>query len=208
MDRFSFIGDPFGVYALEAMAAATTGYLGGLVSDRVGRRQTIGIAWCGEAMANEPQRLMAATYSSESFWSSSRAQGPGLAATSAMVGDLVLKHRRESAYGTLHVVTNAGYLIGPPLSGLILKTNHWGMFFVFVAGLGLIAATFEFAFLPKESGVDGGSLSPSQHNQWAILQDKPFMLLLVSTFAGFVVYTAYEVILPIDYLWQPGDFSP
>ncbi|MHB1955621.1 MAG: MFS transporter [Sulfobacillus sp.] len=187
------------MYAMDATAAATTGYQGGRWSDRVGRRQAIGLAWGAQSIASLALSVCGhdLIFGIVMVVIAGAASGPGFAATNAMVGDLVPKHNSETAYGTLRVVTNIGYMAGPPLGGLALVGNHWFIFFLGIALMGLISATAAFALLRNDRVVENGVPSEHQINLRTLFNDRPFLLILLSTFAGFLVYTAYEVMLPI-----------
>ena len=187
------------MYALDALAAATTGYLGGRLSDRIGRRQVIGTAWGVESLASIALGFGGhhLIFGIIMVVIAGAASGPGFAATNAMVGDLVPESRHESAYGTLRVISNIGYVMGPPLGGLALLDKDWLVFFLSVAGMGFISALVSFARLPIDDYSHETTVFRDNGRLVTVLRDTPFVLLLLSTFAGFVVYVAYEVVLPI-----------
>ncbi len=186
------------MYALDAAAAATTGYLGGRLSDRIGRRLAIGMSWGAESLASIALAVSGhhLIFGIVMVVIAGAASGPGFAATNAMVGDLVPENRHESGFGTMRVVTNIGYVAGPPLGGLALIGGHWSVLFLGIALMGLISASIAFALLPVDRIIGTASTNESS-NLSTLLNDIPFVLLLLSTFTGFVVYVAYEVMLPI-----------
>ncbi len=186
------------MYALDALAAAITGYLGGRLSDRMGRKRAISIAWGAESLASialgfDGHHLI---FGIIMVVIAGGASGPGFAATNALVGDLVPESRQESGYGTLRVISNIGYVIGPPLGGIALVGRDWAVFFFGIAAMGLISAFVAFTRLPIDH-LNRLVVFRENGNLRTLLRDIPFVLLLLSTFAGFVVYVAYEVMLPI-----------
>ncbi|HEX6699783.1 MAG TPA: MFS transporter, partial [Gaiellaceae bacterium] len=110
------------MYVLDAIGAALSGYFGGRLSDRLGRRLVIAAAWGTEALA----ALALAGVGHRILLGfalvilAGTASGPGFAATNAIVADLVPETERESAYAAMRVATNLGFVTGPPLGGLLL----------------------------------------------------------------------------------------
>ena len=105
-----------------------------------------------------------------------------------MVGDLVPELRRESSYGTLRVVSNMGYVLGPPLGGVALAGRHWFAFFIGIASIGLISALVAFVRLPIDHSNHTMVLRESRKIR-TLLRDVPFVLLLMSTFDGIFLWT-------------------
>ncbi len=184
------------MYALNAGAAAATAYIGGRVSDKIGRSRTIALALGLESLAT----LFLATVTRG--WVTGMvlvviagaASGPVFAGTNALVADMKPESKREDAYGTLRVALNVGYMIGPPVGAMALMIGHWEALYVGVAIIGFASALLAIYTLPvvrkPSSQAEGTSLQ-------GILHHTPFLLLLLSTFFGLMVYVAYEVILPI-----------
>jgi predicted MFS family arabinose efflux permease len=188
------------VYAINALAAASAGYFGGRLSDRLGRRFMICLGWGGEAAA----ALALTAVGNRSYLGfalivvAGAASGPGFAATNAVVADLIPSGRQESAYATLRVISNIGYAAGPPLAALAIVGGHWAHLFIGAGVLGMASAVVAATFLgapaaapaPKDSG-------PAARKAHDILRNAPFLLLLLSTLLAFIVYVAYENVLPI-----------
>jgi MFS family permease len=189
------------VYAVNAVAAAAAGYLGGGLSDVVGRKFMICLGWGGEAAA----ALAMTTVGDRTYLGftlvvlAGAASGPGFAATNAAVADLVPEDRQENAYATLRVVSNIGYAAGPALGALAIVGNHWTRLFIGAGLLGMASAVVAGVFLDDRTGArpspdDGGKIDGRSRD---IVRDGPFLLLLFSTVLAFIVYVAYENVLPI-----------
>ena len=189
---------PFALLA-GAVFAALSGFLGGYLSDRIGRRRVI---LFGQAvMVGYPLLLLALP---DTKWA-------GLAALSlagvfgalggsvaqAMVADLVPPERHQAAYASVRVAANVGVVIGPPLGGLLLVLGSWSALFPTVAVLSGIAWLVAFRFLPHrgdfapEGPPERGSLS-------VILGDRRFLLFLGSAVFAWLTYVAYEIVLPVS----------
>ena len=119
-------------YLLAAVAGFAAGYLGGHLSDYVGRRPMILLGWA----------LLAATFLAYTFVGHHVLLGLGLASLAgvggsigggadlAMVADLVPRERHEDGYASVRVANNLGVVFGPPIGGVLLIGRHWS----FLAG--------------------------------------------------------------------------
>src|SRR5881396_2445470 len=88
------------VLGVEACCAGLAGYLGGSLSDRIGRKPFIVLGWTGQAAVC-------------------------LAALNALVADLLPPGRREAGYASLRVVYNLAVVAGPSLAGLTVAVGGW-----------------------------------------------------------------------------------
>ena len=147
---------PF-VYLVGAVLAGASGFLGGYLSDRIGRRRVILV---GEAaMAVYPLVLLAL---SSSMWAALVALmfagvfgSLGGSVAQAMVADLVPPERHEAAYSSVRVAANLGVVIGPPLGGLVLILGSWSALFPTIAILSALAWLVAWRYLPHR-----GEFSP------------------------------------------------
>jgi len=201
------------MYALDATAAVIAGILGGRLSDRVGRRLILTISWGGEALAAFALAGVGSHLQLGILFVviAGAASGPGVSASSAIVADVVPEARLESAYAAMRVLTNLGYMVGPPLGALMLLGGNWERFFIGVGVLGAIAAGVAFVFLPKAIIAGPASVRGSKRKRdrgsWRLPVSPPFLLLVLSTFLGYVVYIGYEVVLPVAAV-SAYDMSP
>ena len=184
---------------LGAAFAATSGFLGGHLSDRIGRRRVL--LFGQGVMVGYPLLLLAL---SSSKWA-------GLVALSlagmlgalggsvgqAMVADLVAPERHQAAYASVRVAANVGVVIGPPLGGLLLVLGSWSALFPTVAVLSGIAWLIAFRFLPHR-GAFAPEGPPERGSLSVILSDRRFLLFLGSAVFAWLTYVAYEVVLPVS----------
>jgi predicted MFS family arabinose efflux permease len=114
-----------------------------------------------------------------------------------MVADLVPPERHEAAYASVRVAANLGVVVGPPIGGMLLVLGSWSTFFPTVAVLSGAAFAVAYRYLPArgefapEGPPERGSLS-------VIFADRPFLLFLGSAIFAWLVYVAYEVVLPVS----------
>jgi predicted MFS family arabinose efflux permease len=185
-------------YLLAAVAGFAAGYLGGHLSDYVGRRPMILLGWA----------LLAATFLAYTFVGHHVLLGLGLASLAgvggsigggadlAMVADLVPRERHEDGYASVRVANNLGVVFGPPIGGVLLIGRHWSFFFAGVTVLGLVAIAIGYRFLPR-TGAYAPTEPPSRGSFGVIRRDHAFLLFLVSAGLAYLVYVAYETVIPI-----------
>ena len=182
-----------------AIFAALSGFAGGYLSDRIGRRRVI--LFGSGVMVGYPLLLLALA---DTKWA-------GLAALSlagvfgalggsvaqAMVADLVAPERHQAAYAQVRVAANVGVVIGPPLGGLLLVLGGWTALFPAVAVLSGIAWLVAFRFLPHRG--DFAPEGPPERGSLAVIfRDSRFLLFLGSAVFAWLTYVAYEVVLPVS----------
>ena len=186
-------------YLVGAVLAGISGYLGGHLSDRLGRRPLILAGWGCQAVV--PIALLVI---GDDLW-------PGLvllallpafgslgnAADQAMVADLVAPERRVAAYASIRIAANFGVVLGPPIGGLLLIGGDWSH--LWAGALVLAAAGFAIAFryIPR-GGEYAPEGPPERGSLGVILRDSPFLLFMLSSVFATMTYVATETLLPIS----------
>jgi predicted MFS family arabinose efflux permease len=127
----------------------------------------------------------------------------GGAADQAMVADLVPPERHEGAYASVRVAGNLGVVLGPPIGGLLLVGENWTLLFVGVSALAACAFAIAWRFIPRR-GAYAPEEPPSRGSFGVIRRDTAFLLFLLSSALAYLVYVAYEVVLPISAVQTHG----
>lgn len=195
---------PF-AFGVGAMLAAVSGYLGGHLSDHFGRRRLI---LAGESiMVVYPLLLIAI---GDNLW-------PGLVALAcagafgalggsvaqAMVADLVPPDQHEASYAAVRVASNLGVTMGPPFGALLLYTGSWAALFGGVAVLSLGALAIGYRLLPTR-GDYSPEKPPERGSLGVVLRDRALLLFVGSAGFAWLVYVAYQELLPISLVDSHG----
>jgi predicted MFS family arabinose efflux permease len=182
-----------------ALAAGVVGYTGGHLSDHFGRRR---LMLAGEAalallaptflLAGDSVlrglSLMVLTGSVASL---------GGSVGQALVADLVPPERHESAYATVRVMANLGVTMGPPIGALFLLVGGWNTLFVGVSVLAAVAWALAYRLLPAR-GAFSPEAPPERGSVGVITRDRMFLVFLASSLFAWMVYVAYETVLPVS----------
>jgi MFS family permease len=189
---------PF-AFLVGALLSGASGYFGGYLSDRLGRRRII---LFGEGvMVVYPLVLLAVSGNPRAGVAALAFAGVfgalGGSVAQAMVADLVAPERHESAYASVRVAANFGVVLGPPFGGLLLIVGSWTLLFVGVAIMSVVAWIVAFRFLPR-GGAYAPEGPPERGSMGVILRDRPFLLFLGSAVFAWLVYVAYEIVLPVS----------
>ncbi len=186
-------------YLVGAVLAGATGYVGGHLSDRFGRRPLILIGWGFQALV--PLLLLSVGH--HAYWGLALLAflpvfgSLGGAADQAMVADLVAPERHEAAYASVRVASNLGVAIGPVVGGLLLIGGHWSYLWVGTLVLSATGFLIAYRYIPR-----GGAYAPAGPPQrgsfGVIIRDTPFLLFMLSSVFATMTYVATETLLPIS----------
>ena len=190
-----------------ACLAAATGYVSGHLSDRIGRRPLILAGW---AILSVYELLFVlvgerTTLGLAVLAGAGMAGSIGWAATQAFVADLVPRARHEAAFASVRVANNLGVVGGPVLGGLLLLIS-WKALFLGVAVLSAAVFVFASRVLPHR-GAYAPETKPGRGSFAVIRRDHVYGLFLLSTALAYIVYVAYETVLPISLVDTHG-FAP
>jgi predicted MFS family arabinose efflux permease len=186
-------------FTCGALAATATGYLGGHLSDHLGRKPLILLGFGLESvfvlayLAAGERELLGLTLVVIASALGSLAQG----ADQALVADLVPEERHEQAYASVRVASNLGVTIGPPIGGLLLLGEDWQRLFLGVAVMAFLAFLVGLRWLPSR-GEFTPEGPPERGSLAVIVRDKPFLLFLVSGLLSYLVYVSWETVVPIS----------
>lgn len=185
-------------WMVSAIAGFASGYLGGHLSDRVGRRRIVLLAH--GATAIQGLLYLAAGGSAwlglSAFVLAGVVHQASSGADDALIADLVPPEGRPEAYAATRVAQNLGAAIGPAVGGIILHVG-WNGFFAASAALSALSFLVAYRLLPAK-GRFTPEKAPERSSLAVIGADAGFRWLLIAGSLAFVVYTAYETLLPVS----------
>jgi predicted MFS family arabinose efflux permease len=199
IDELGASGKQLGVaFGFGALLASMSGYVGGHLSDRLGRRPLILVGWALEAAYI---LLFIAVGGRVWLGLGLMALGGilgslGGGATQAMVADLVPPERHERAYASVRVAQNLGVTLGPPVGGLLLVGEQWKLLFAGVSAGAALTFLIAWRYLPR-TGAYAPEAPPERGSFSVISRDHAFLLFWLSGILAYLVYVAYETVLPI-----------
>jgi predicted MFS family arabinose efflux permease len=127
----------------------------------------------------------------------------GQASSQALVADVVPPDQHEAAYAAVRVASNLGITCGPPLGGLLLLLGSWNALFLGAACFSALSFLLALLFLPRR-GAYAPEEPPSRGSLGVILRDRPFLLFVISAVFAWLVYVAFETVLPISLVSSHG----
>ena len=189
---------PF-AFLVGATLAAAAGFIGGHISDHIGRRKVI--LFGQGAMVLYPLVLIAI---GSNMWPglvmlmlAGVMGGLGGSVSQAMVADLVEPAKHEAAYATVRVASNFGVVVGPPVGGALYLLGGWNALFAGVFVLALVDWLLAYRLLPS-GGAYAPQAPPERGSLGVIVRDRPFLLFIFSAMFAWLVYVAYQEVLPIS----------
>ena len=179
------------VVAISSLANAASQALGGVVTDKFGRRKSMvffsmldvlfNIALTFLIAVSSPVWSIAIVYFVEGF-----IVGMKQPATTAIIIDLAPRQRLTEAYGLAQIVANIGWIIGPLLGGFMFSSFSYAYLFA-IAVLTSIACLILTLAALKESytGTKGES---SFHAAFSIKADRALLTYIGLNLMVFIVY--------------------
>jgi MFS family permease len=192
-------------FTVGAVLGALTGYAAGHVSDYVGRKPLMLASSAGFTALTVCFVFVGRR---ELLGLALLAAAPtigGIAGSSAnaLIADLVPPERHEAAYASQRVAWNLGTTMGPAVGGGLLAVGGWQGLFLGVATLMAIAFAISAVLIPSRGA--HAPEGPPQRGSFAVIRrDGAFLLFLVSGGLSYLVYVAYETVLPISLVGSHG----
>ena len=188
-----------------AISAIAAGWLGGHLSDYVGRRPVMLVSSTAFALA--PLGLIAVrhhVYAGLVVLSLFYVFGAMFnAAQYALVADMLPPDRREPGYAALRVANNLGVCFGPPAGGLLLLGNAWTRLDLGVFGLSLVSLVVAAQLIPRR-GLHAAEGPPERSSFAVVSRDHPFLLFVGSSVLASMTYVAFDSLLPISLATSHG----
>ncbi len=198
IDELQASSSQLGLYFVAAaVISASMGYLGGHVSDHLGRRPVILAGWGLTAFVPLSWTLVDDYKTAVPLLLLLSLFGPiAMAATQALVADVVPPERHEHSYASLRVANNLGVTLGPPIGGALLLTGNYDVLWIGVTVIGALELFLAWRLLPAR-GEYAPEAPPARGSFGVIRRDGAFLLFLVAMVLAHLVYFAFEAVLPI-----------
>src|SRR5262249_26086132 len=186
-------------FLFGAFAAVAFGWLGGHLSDHVGRRPVMLVAMT--SLVVTPLLLIAVGRHVIAGLVAVTLFGVGgamfNAANYAMVADLLPPDRRGAGSASVRVANNLAGCVGPPLGGLLLIGDSWTRLALGSGALGAVALAFGLRLLPRH-GLYAPETAPERGSFAIVRRDSPFLLFVRSSRPASMTYLAFHSLLPIS----------
>lgn len=185
--------------ALQGIGAVASSWIGGILSDRIGRRRTILLGLTSTACC---LLFLAAT---TALWQlsivvallglSSALHRP---AANASVADIVPSEGRMRAYGLLNWASNLGLPISMVAAGLIVRHSFLPLFFVDAASC-LAFAALIWTRMPETGASVRQEVvrDPTSRVSRGVFGDWRLLAVCAMTLIGFVIYFQWMVTVPL-----------
>jgi predicted MFS family arabinose efflux permease len=193
-------GDVGLLFLLSAPVAAVANYLAGHLSDRLGRKWPIVFSFLAAGTTVALLTLVSdrIAFAFALIILLGLVGAPAYSLDRVLVADVVeVEEARERAYAAVRVAANLGAFVGPPLAAVFIHFGGWDAFLLAIAVCGGIGAAVSAFFLPADRRRTETKADPTTGGLRLLARDRPFLLLLLSTLLGFVVYCGFETVLPV-----------
>jgi MFS family permease len=179
------------VIAISSLGNAVSQVLGGVVTDRYGRKKTLLFFSGLDILFNIAATVLIAF--STPVWSIAFVYIAGgfivglkQPATTAVIIDLAPKHRLTEAYGLAQIVANIGWIIGPLLGGFMFSSLSYAYLFA-IAVLTSVACLILTLAALKESYI-GAKGKTSFHIAFSLKADKALLTYIGLNLLVFIAY--------------------
>jgi MFS family permease len=192
-------------FLVGAVLGAGAGYLGGHLSDQIGRKPMMLIGSAGFTLLTLGFTTVGHNRLPGLALISCAAVLGGLAGSSAqaLIADLVPRERHEGAYATMRVAWNLGTTLGPVVGGALLALGGWNVLFFGVASMMAVAFVVSAFLIPTRG--EFGAEGPPRRGSFAVIRgDRAFLLFLASGALSYLVYVSFETVLPISLVDSHG----
>ncbi len=188
------------VFTLNAATSVAFGMIGGLLTDRLGRRSVMLVSLLGSSAT---LFLMGVASSYAAMVALAAAAGivgslfqP---ARDAMVADLTTPEQRTEAYSVLRIASNLGFAIGPAIGGFLAATSYLLLFSL--AGGASLAFFVATLILVRETRPDvvetADGSKPAVTGFGPVFRDRTFIAFCGLLVLASMVYSQVTTNLPV-----------
>jgi len=181
------------LFALFSLSSFIGSFIGGALTDRMGRRSMIIFSLLTSAFST---LAMGFVNSLEAFYVIAIVSGiftdTGGPAYNAIVGDLLPEERRATGFGILRVAFNVSAAIGPAIGGLLAAHSYLALF-VTDAIISTIVAVIVFFTIPEtkpelKPGAVQESMGQSFKGYLRVFRDGAFVLFMLASILAWTTY--------------------
>lgn len=170
------------IFLVGGLCTAGTNLIGGMLSDRFGRRRLLLMVSGASIFANAVLALLAGI--SAPVWAialvyvlSRGTMGTMQPTIAAIVADLSPKDRLTESYALIRVGGNVGFALGPALGGYLMGFISYG-WLLSISALTCIIVTVLLYFFLRESFV-GSEERVDFRSTLAVAEDRPFLVFTI-----------------------------
>jgi MFS family permease len=181
------------LFALFAGSSFIGSFIGGALTDRIGRRSMIIFSLLTSAFST---LAMGFVDSLQAFYLIAMVSGiftdTGGPAYNALVGDLLPEGKRAQGFGVLRVALNLSAVIGPAIGGF-LATRSYLALFVIDAIISSIVAVIVYFTLPEtkpelQPGTQPESVAGSFRGYFRVFRDGAFLFFMLASVLAWMTY--------------------
>lgn len=181
------------LFALFSISAFIGSFIGGALTDRIGRRSMIIFSLLTSAFST---LAMGFVESLQAFYMIAIISGiftdTGGPAYNAIVGDLLPEEKRATGFGILRVAFNVSAAIGPAVGGLLASRSYLALF-ITDAIISTITAIIVYLTIPEtkpelKPGVEQESISQSFKGYLRVFRDGAFVLFMLASTLAWMTY--------------------
>jgi MFS family permease len=181
------------LFALFSISSFFGSFIGGALTDRIGRRSMIIFSLLTSAFST---LAMGFVNTLEAFYIVAIISGiftdTGGPAYNAIVGDLLPEKKRATGFGIIRVAFNISAAIGPAIGGLLAARSYLALF-VTDAIISSIVAVIVFFTIPEtkpqpKPGVEQESVGQSFKGYFRVFRDGAFVLFMLASTLAWMTY--------------------
>ena len=181
------------LFALFSISSLVGSFIGGALTDRIGRRSMIIFSLLTSAFSTLAMGLV---NSLQTFYVIAIVSGvftdTGGPAYNAIVGDLLPEEKRATGFSILRVAFNVSAAIGPAIGGLMAARSYLALF-ITDAIISTIVAIIVFFTIPEtrpepEAGAETESVAQSFGGYLRVFRDAAFVLFMLASALAWMTY--------------------
>ena len=190
------------LFALFSISGFFGSFVGGALTDRLGRRGMIIFSLLTSAFST---LAMGFVNSMTAFYIIAGISGiftnTGGPAYNAIVGDLLPEKKRATGFGILRVAFNVSAAIGPAIGGLLASRSYLALF-VIDAIISSIVAVIVYFTIPEtkpelKPGVEQETMKQSFKGYLRVLRDGAFVWFMIASALAWMVYMNFNTTMGV-----------